>query len=462
MDDYFIGRDFELDALNRLFKSKKAEFVVIYGRRRIGKSKLIEKFIENKKGINLLAREESDHLQLRNFSHKLSEFFNDKFLAKNPFSDWDAFFTYLNEKTKNERIVIAIDEFPYIANENKSTPSIIQDYWDNKFIKGKIFLILNGSSISMMEKKILGHKSPLYGRRTAQLLLKPLEFKNIFNEIKNFDKSLQEYSTFGGTPAYFKEFNPNKSLNENIKTMISYDSFFFKDAEFILREELKEPRYYFSILESIAKGKTSLAEIVNDTGIQKGVVAKYLSVLNDLHLIKREVPVTENVLKSRKGIYIISDNFFKFWLKYIYPFKELIETNQQEQVLKQINQTLNQHISFIFEDVGRQAIQELNKQEKLPFDAIKIGRYWYKDNEIDIIALNQNTKEILFAECKYKENVEQEKILKKLKTKAKQVKWFNEERKEYYVIIAKSFKNKTKNQNTTLIDKKKLEEIFKK
>ena len=188
----FIDREKELKILRERYFSKNPEFLIIYGRRRIGKSELVDQFIKSKDiiGIRLLAREESKYMQLKRFKEKLATFFKDLMLEKMEFQDWDSFFEYLYEKTKNKRIVIAIDEFPYLIKEDKSLPSILQAYWDEKLRKTKIFLILLGSSVSMMEK-LLGYKSPLYGRRTGQIKLKPLSFVDFFNYIGDLKKSVE-------------------------------------------------------------------------------------------------------------------------------------------------------------------------------------------------------------------------------------------------------------------------------
>lgn len=440
----FINRKRELSALKERLKSLKAEFVIIYGRRRVGKSELITKFIEGTNGLRLLGREESEAVQLRRFSEIIGEYFNDDIVRKNPFSNWDSLFTYITEKAKN-RFILAIDEFPYLVQENRSLPSILQDYWDNRLKNTKLFLILCGSSIGMMEE-LLGGRSPIYGRRTAQILIKPFTFRDVYGWLNNnIEKAIQAFSIFGGTPAYILEYDKKKGIWENIKEKIlRQDAFLYRDTEFILREELKEPRFYFSILSAIAKGKTKSSEIINDTGLDKGIVGKYLSVLSELQLIERVVPVTErHPEKSRKGIYRLPDNYFKFWFRYVYPYIEYVESGAEEHLLnKVIKPTLNQFMGLSFEDISRELLMEMPRQGRLPFHFSKIGKWWHKDKEIDIVALNEDTKDILFCEVKWQNNVNGVGILKNLKENAKLIDWFPEDRKEHYCIIAKSFKRK--------------------
>jgi uncharacterized protein len=439
----FINREDEMRALESRWVSKKAELMVIYGRRRVGKTELIDHFISGKRGIRLLARTESEKNQLTRFSEDLAGFFSDPYLQSNPFQNWDSFFLYINEKAKSERIAIAIDEFPYLVDSNKSMPSILQDHWDRRLKDSKLFLILCGSSISMMVEKVLANKSPLYGRRTGQIKLPPMGFfeASLFFKGYSAESLIHTYSALGGTPGYLSDFAASGSFEENVRDkFLRKDSVLFQDAEFILREELKEPKFYFSILRAVALGKTKLSEIINETGLQKGVAAKYLSVLADLDIIKREVPVTEErPHKSRAGLYFLKDNFYRFWFRFVFPNIESIERGRAGEIMaKDVLPGLGHYASRIFEDV---CAEWLGKSRA--FDFTRIGKWWHKEHEIDIIALNEKEKKILFAECKWQEKVDAEAILSELKEKAKLVDWNKDTRKESYAIFAKSFKKKT-------------------
>jgi AAA+ ATPase superfamily predicted ATPase len=452
----FINRDRELSLLNERFKSNRAEFVVIYGRRRIGKSELIEQFMMNN-GIRLLAREEAKTLQLRIFAQKLGNFFNDEFLKKIEFTDWDGFFEYLSSKT-DERLIIAIDEFPYLVKEDPALPSILQDYWDNKLKNSNIFLILCGSSISMMESMVMGYSSPLFGRRTGQLLLKQIRFVHILDYIKDFTKAVEFYSVFGGTPAYLMEIDPEKDIFTNIgNKILREDSFLYRDIEFVLRQELSEPRYYFSILLSIAKGNHRIGLITNDTGLSISIVNKYLSILCDLQLVNRIVPVTESY-KSRKGRYFLADNLFNFWFKFVYPDIEEIEKGKGDSVLENIRPQFNRYIGKQFEIIVQDILEVLNNKKHLPFQFTRIQKWWHKEKEIDVVALNDKTKEVMFCECKWSDNVNGYRIIQDLKKKAKFVPFKGD--KEYYAVFARSFKKKIKEDNVFLFDINDMEQLL--
>lgn len=436
----FINRKEELKALEERWKSPKAEFMVLYGRRRVGKTELIEHFLKNKKGIRLLGRTETEKSNLERFSKDLSELFKEEHIKINPFQSWDAFFSLIASKAEKERIAIAIDEFPYLIDASKPIPSVLQDWWDRKLKNSNIFLILCGSSISMMVGKVLSHKSPLYGRRTGQIKVEPMGF---FSACEFFNKFTAKelvyaYSILGGTPGYLLEFDEKKSIRDNIKdSFLRKDKFLFQDAEFVLKEELKEPKFYFAILRAIAIGKTTIGDIMNETGLQKGIVGKYLSVLAELDLVKREIPVTEKQPhKSRKGIYILKDNFYRFWFNFVSPNIEEIEQNRQDMILSsKIMPELDHYTSYIFEKICAEWLWKLAL-----FDYEKVGKWWDKEQEIDIVAVAG--KRILFAECKWQDNVDARKLLEELKVKAKLVEWHNNGREESYALFARSFKSK--------------------
>jgi len=435
----FIDRKRELSALDERYRKGEAEFIILYGRRRIGKSGLIDRFLGSAHGIRLLAREESKHLQLKKFSYELGDFFSDDFLKTTSFSDWDSFFTYLSGKAK-DRVVIAIDEFPYLVKEDPSLPSVIQDHWDTRLSRSQVFLILSGSSISMMEEMTMEHTSPLYGRRTGQILLHGLRFSDFLDYIGDFIRAVELYAVFGGTPAYVMAIDRDQDVFHSIQNKIlSFDAVLSKDVEFVLRMELNEPRYYFSILLSIAKGNNRIGLIMNDTGLAKGIITKYLSTLIDLQLVVRRVPVTETK-KSRKGLYFLSDNLFDFWFRFVYPSIEQIERGEGNFVLEStVRPQFPQYTGKHFESMVEDLFYEFNQSGLLPFRFDTVGNWWDKGNEIDLVALNKPDHAILFCECKWQDAVNGEQILSQLKDKSAGVPWNNEDRREYFCIVARSF-----------------------
>ncbi len=430
----FVDRLDEFRLLEERWKKGEAEFIIIYGRRRIGKTELIKQFMRDKKGLYFLGRLESRKDQLDRFSYMLSSFFSDPVLSKSPLTSWDAIFEYISGKEKH--FILAFDEFPYIVKTSPEILSILQDYWDNKLKKSKIFLIVCGSSISMMEKQLFSYSTPLYGRRTLDIKLSPIRFKDIkgfLPETMKIEDMIKIYSILGGTPAYLLEFE--KNLDHTINKILSKQSFLFREPEFILREEVVEPRYYFSILHAISIGRNKVGEIITQTGLEKGLVGKYLNTLIDLDLVRRRLPITAS-WKSRKGLYEIKDNYFNFWFRFIYPNLEYIETNP-EYIHGLIKKELNAFIGRVFEEICREFLVESKPHAK-------IGGWWHRDNEIDIVVLDENKREASFFECKWS-NLSYSQSLKILNTlieKSRDLQWYNDSRIENYGLFGKKIEDK--------------------
>ncbi|WP_292365348.1 MULTISPECIES: ATP-binding protein [unclassified Methanoculleus] len=435
----FLDRHRELSALADRYRSGKAEFVVLYGRRRVGKSDLIDQFLQFGNGIHLLAREESKTLQLRKFSRDLGNYFEDPFLKRTGFSDWDSFFEYIVQRS-GSRFVLAIDEFPYLVKEDPSLPSIIQDYWDTHLKETQVFLLLSGSSISMMESTTMDYRSPLFGRRTGQILLHPLRFIHVLDYLGDMRKAVEFYAVFGGTPAYIMTADPDKDIMANVEEkLLREDSFLFRDVEFVLRTELAEPRYYFSILYSIAEGNNRIGLICNDTGLSKSIVNKYLSVLIDLQLVHRRIPVTEGQ-KSRKGLYFLSDNLFNFWFSFANPCLESLERGNAGLIADQyVKPRFAAYVGRLFEAIVADLFELFNQHGALPFVYTRLGSWWHRGEEIDIVCLREDQPEILFCECKWQDGVDGHRVLEELRAKAPHVSWQNGRRKEHFCIVARTF-----------------------
>ncbi|MHA1594792.1 MAG: ATP-binding protein [Candidatus Baldrarchaeia archaeon] len=464
----FINREKELSVLHERFKTSRAELIVVYGRRRVGKTTILKEFLKRVGGVYFLGRQESELDQLRRFSSILARYFGDKFLEKSPFTNWDGLFEYLASKAENQRVVVIFDEFPYMVSSCPKLPSILQDFWDNRLSYTKIFIVLCGSSIGMMEE-IIGGKSPLYGRRTGQLRIGPLKFSDVrkFFPKYTFRDQITVYAVLGGTPAYLVQFDTQKNIMSNIEeNVLRTDAFLYQDPLFVLREEIEEPRFYFSILKAIAYGATRLSDIINLTGLGKGLVSKYIATLIDLDLIKREVPVTEkHPEKSRKGIYKIKDHFFRFWFRFIYPHMEEIELGDTKFIIDTIERNLQEFVAPVFEEICMEALKILNLKNKLPTRFLQFGKWWNRGEEIDIVALDPRTKCMLVAECKWSTKPVSASELGRLVEKAELVEWMNDTRKTFYAYFSsggftKSAYSVAQEYNIFTFDLEKLEKIF--
>lgn len=436
----FVNRRNELKLLEQLHAEKNPKLILLYGKRRVGKTALLNEFARKHKAVYLVARQESEKDQLKKISAEIAEYLKDEVLKLSPFQNYDALFTYLDEKG----MPVLFDEFPFLVESNKALPSILQEHWDQKFSKKNTFLLLCGSSIRMMES-LLGYRSPLYGRRTEQMLMEPMRFKDaigFFPELPPEQKIIT-YAILGGTPAYLKEFNYKKTILTNIKEKIlQKNTFLHQDTLFVIRQELNEPSTYYSIIKSIAKGNTKMGEIINDTGLDKGTLTKYLQVLQSLQLIERRIPITEKKPeKSRKGIYLLKDNYFKFWFRFVFENAEYIEQNKQEKLIQEkIKPELPAFIGQAYEEI---ALEWLKEQKQ--FSNYLLGRWWDKKNEIDIVGIDKEKNKILLGEVKWRNLVKKQAvaIINELKEKAKNVMWGNNPSKQF-ILIAKKVEGKEK------------------
>jgi uncharacterized protein len=435
----FINREKELASLEGFYTSKGAQFIIIYGKRRVGKTELIKQFIKGKPHVYLLADHRPDHEQISEITRTLGEHFHQEYLR---LDNWVDLFKYLAEKAK-DRFILVVDEFPHLVESNKAITSLFQKGWDEHLQQSRIFLILCGSSIGMMERETLAYRSPIYGRRTGQWLVTPMSPKNLCRFFPDLgpEQVVEFYSVLGGIPAYWPNFSSDRDVFDNIReAILTKGKVLYAEADFILHEELREPRNYFSVLRSLSFGNTRMNDIVNHTGLDKGLVSKYLSVLEDLHLITRKVPVTEkNEARSRNGIYLISDPFFKFWFRFIFPNKGLIEEGRSHEVIKEkIRPFFNDHVGPIFEDICREEILPLAYEKVLGFIPEKVGKWWHKEDEIDIVALNDDSKDILLGECKWRKEKTRRSDIDHLIAKTSLIDWNNAARKEHFIFFSKS------------------------
>lgn len=450
-----IDREEETAFLEEAYEQNKSQLIVLYGRRRVGKTYLLQHFMMGKKHAYYLCTKGNETEEIRLLSRMIGETFNDTALALSPFSDWRSLFIYLYEKVQNEKFILTIDEFPYLINANPAITSIFQKYWDEYLSKTKTMLILCGSSIAMMESEVISHKSPLYGRRTGQWKVKPMSFENtqkFFPRGAIIEEAIRIYSITGGVPFYLADLDLGKTAAENIIERIARKGkMLYEEGEFLLKEELRDPSTYFSILEAMSSGNTKQVEIANRLGMPSTTLPRYLSTLERLEYIEKIAPVTEPK-RSKKTIYKIKDNFMDFWFKFIYPNRSYIEESNYKRFKEILDLYFEKHVSFAFEGICRDFLIKQNAKNLLPAYLTKIGKWYgyYRDEgqrlelEIDIVALDEKETGIFFAECKWQNlnTKDAKRVLFDLQEKSKHVDWNIEKRKEYFAIFAKKIEGK--------------------
>ena len=439
---HFVNRKKEIAAVQAEYEREESSFVVIYGRRRVGKTTLINHFCKDKEAIYFLATEENESENRNSFKRLVAEHFNHTLLANVQISRWEEIFEVIaSRNNRNDRLILVLDEFQYLGKANKAFPSILMGVWDNILRKSNIMLILCGSLINMMTSQVLSYDSPLYGRRTAQIKLGQIPFEN-YNEFYSelsFTDLLERYAVTGGVPKYIELFSNSDNIYSAIhNNILSKNSFLYAEPEFLLQKEVTEVGSYFSILKTIAAGNHKLGKIAAALEVPQTKLTTYLKIMIDLDLIEREVPVTEeNPSKSKLGLYYIKDNFISFWFRFVYPYRSLIESDQEMYVMKKIQQNfIDNHVSYVYEDVCRKQIWQLLSRD---ISINRAGRWWGNgDIEIDVVAYDSVGKDIVFGECKYSKTPKGMDVLTSLKNKSTYVKWNANNRNEYFCIFSKS------------------------
>lgn len=402
----FIGRERELNSLEKLYASDKFEFAVIYGRRRVGKTALINHFIRNKKAIYFMGVESNDKQNLENFSKNILEY-GVGIQADTAFLSFQAALEYVFQLAEKERLILAIDEYPYVARSSRSLASTLQLLIDKYKENSKLMLILCGSSMSYMEDHVLAYKAPLYGRRTAQMKMQPFDFADACRYFKNFsdeDKALI-YGIVGGTPQYLLQMDDKLSIEENIKnTFLNPTSSLFEEPENLLKQEVREPALYNAIITAIATGSARMAEISTKVGAETSVCAAYLKNLLALGLVQKETPYGEKA--SRKSIYAIDDNMFRFWYRFVPENYSIISRGASDIAYKRMEPHLSDYMGKVFEEICKQYLWKLLLKGQSPVEFGELGRWWGTDpfthsqTEIDIMG-EQDKNTALFGECKW-------------------------------------------------------------
>ena len=404
----FLGREKEILDLEKEY-ARDGGFVVIYGRRRIGKTTLIKQFIKSKTAFYFLATKEVESQSMKRFAGVIARTTGNSVLQKAAFSDWLDLFQAVADYKPNEKKVLVIDEFPYLVKVNDSFPSILQNAWDEILKDSNVMLILCGSLISMMKKHALSYESPLYGRRTAQMRIAPLPFTTVYeNQKLSFEEAAEQYSITGGVPKYMEFFSDGQPLYEQIKeNVLSKNGFLYEEPNFLLTDEVQVPTNYFSIIKVIADGNHKLGMIAGILGLETSALTPYLKTLSELGFIEKQVPVTEkNAEKTRKGLYFISDNFLRFWFRYVYPYKGELELDNMQISLDELDKDFKEKfVAFAYEDICKEIFARLCSDKAIDFTPSKIGSYWLNDKsgntQIDVMAVDTVNKRLFAGECKY-------------------------------------------------------------
>ncbi len=417
----FIGRERELADLNELYREDRFQMFVLYGRRRVGKTTLLNEFCRDKRTIFYSAEQSNRKLNLDKFSERVFEYYGENALSS--FTSWENAITYIDERQGDERLVLVLDEFPYLCRKDMALLSELQHLIDHRLKDGKLFMIICGSYMGFMEKEVLGSKSPLFGRRTAQLHMKTFDYRTSLKYMDGFsdEEKIMLYGAFGGTPLYLSYIDSSRSFEENIKhEYLRTTAYLYEEPLLLLRQEVNEPGVYSSIIEAIAGGATMSNEIAMKIGEESAKCLKYIGTLCELGILYKETPFGEKE-SSRKTIYGISDFMFRFWYKFVFPNRTLIETGAGNLVYtKRITWSYSEYMGITFEEVCKEYLLAKNSSGELPIMFTSIGRWWGRSSvkthtpvEIDLIAKDGN--DYIFCECKWRNEKVTMAVLEKLK-----------------------------------------------
>ena len=438
----FIDRYDEIDFLEKEYKRDGSALVILYGRRRVGKTALTNKFIEDKQAVYFLATEENETQNRAAFKTIVAEQTGNELLMNANVDSWDMIFkVWMDTAVSGEKKLMIIDEFQYLGKANHAFPSVFQKIWDTILKDRNVMVVLCGSLISMMESQTLAYSSPLYGRRTGQIKLKQIPFRHYqeFFPDKSEKELIEYYAITGGVPKYIELFYDSLDIYAAIENnVLSKSSFLYDEPNFLLQREVSEVGSYFSIIKTIASGNQKLSKIATTLELKQTGLTKYLKTLINLDILTREVPVTEdNPENSKRGLYKIKDNFMLFWFKFIFPNLSYIESGHAELAMKKIRTNfVDAHVSYVYEDVCIEKLWELSASDTWDFHFDKVGRWWNNNTEIDIVALDQEGGRVIFGECKYWTNKVGVDVLRNLELKAKQVEWKREMRKDYFILFS--------------------------
>lgn len=401
----FIGRQKELSVLESAHTKNQSGFVPIYGRRRVGKSELILKFLSDKHGIYYLGKTAPAALQIREFLQEAARALDEPLLSSLALNNWSEVFTAITDKCRTKsKFIIALDEFQWMVGSSPELPSVIQEFWDRYWKKaGNIILILCGSYIGFMEREVLGRKSPLFGRRTAQIFLQPFSFLEAaeFHPRWSHMNQAMAYFICGGIPLYLQFFNQAHSIEKNIQeTLLNEFAPMFREPEFLLREELRGVENYFAVLMAIAGGSVNNQAIAAQTGIPERSLHYYIQQLSNIGYVGRKRPLTGNKPNPRQIRYIIEDPLLGFWFRFVFPNLSFIQQMGPRQSFQtRIRPLLDTYFGLCFERLCRQALPFIYEREGITA-AFEVGEYWNKDLQIDIVGLRDDHWTDL-GECKW-------------------------------------------------------------
>jgi uncharacterized protein len=425
----FINRQPEMAILDAFHDRKGPQFMVVYGRRRIGKTSLLSHWIHGRakplrrRGFYWVAHRGTSDALLKGFSEALASCMDTELVGRLSFSSWEDAFQQMFALAKDAPLVAAIDELPYLMESVPGIASLLQNIWDQRKSGSRLRLILCGSQYQMMHAQFTDPKQPLYGRATASMQLGEIALPHLREFLPSYSaiQAVETFSVIGGVPKYLEMWNDSAPVLNNIADLLlSPDTLFRHEALFLIHDEIAEPRTYLAIMEAIGGGLRTPVQIAKTTGLPITHVGKYLHQLLALQFVRRvqsaEAPDPRQTRLSR---YEIADAFLRFHFEFIHPHPTFMETRRTPQVMDMITTRFDAYVGkHGYEELARRHVTELSDQGKLPFVAKHLGRAWSPSVEVDIFASDPKAQTALFGECRWNTRKMDLETLRELQTKA--------------------------------------------
>lgn len=417
MASTFVGREYEMAELERLYASDTFEMPVVYGRRRVGKTRLITEFIRGKRAIYVQARRTNARTNLRLLSQavytQLAGAPGESAEPARPAADvsfdgFDTAFDAVADLARTERLVLVIDEYPYLAQSHPDISSLLQEKIDHTLVDSKLMLILCGSSLSFMEEQVLGYESPIYGRRTAQFKLRPFDFfttRQCWPGMAPEDAAVL-YGATGGVPAYSEKVDPTRSVRDNLTSLFFTPSgYLHEEPGNLLLQECRDPSQYDAIIQAIAVGRSRLSEIASMAKIPESNTKAYLDKLITLGIVRREMPYGED--SNKKAVYALGDQMFRFWYRFVPQNLGLIQNGMGNLAFDRVALAISEYMGPVFEEICRQYIVRRARTGDTEVLPATVARWWGTDprtrsqEEVDIV-VDDGAGAPLLCECKWR------------------------------------------------------------
>ena len=408
MNREFVGRITELNLLDELWARDKATLLILYGRRRVGKTRLLTYWVQqaDRRALYWVAEPSSALDQLRSFSQAIYNFANPTLPAppEFAFASWEQAWQQVAVLAKTERLALFVDEFTYLLEVDPSIAGKLQNLWDHLLSSTNLDLVLCGSHLGMMQRHLLAYQAPLYGRATAQLRLQPLPFGITSSYFPDYDadERVAIYAIWGGIPAYWERLNATQSISDNIRReLLTPNNLMQAEPRLLLQDFLSEPHNYVGVLRAIANNARTQKEIATFTGLAQGHISQYLSILQDAGFVERRVPVTQ-AERSRQGRYHIIDPYLRFYYRFLINRQAQLALGMQDQALEEIKRHLPDFIgTYTWEELCREWVLRASAKGELPMAVDQVGSVWTQAAQVDVVGINPMEKTLVLGECKW-------------------------------------------------------------